>query len=224
MKNDAQIQKEVLDELRWNPLVSSTQIGVAVKNGVVTLSGTVDSFAKKTAAEQAASRIGGVRAVAEDLEVRPLISLKKNDSEIAEAVVNALRWNSSVNDEKVKVKVEDGWVTLQGESEWQFQKESAKRSIEDLSGVKGISNLIHVTPRASMTDVKDRIKSAFYRHANIDARDIQVQTSGSQVTLTGKVRSLAEKRDAENAAWAAPGVTKVDNQLEVRFEEAVAQY
>lgn len=224
MRTDFEIQKDVMDELKWDPSLYATEIGVAVKNGIVTLSGTVDSYLKKLAAEKAAAKVAGVKAIAEDVEVKVYSTLKKNDTEIAQAVTNALRWNSSVDEDKIKVKVDDGWVTLEGETEWEFQKNSAKVSVEDLLGVRGVSNLIKVKPRVNMTDVKQKISAALVRHANVDATRIHVDTEGSKVILTGKVRSLAEKKDAEDAAWAAPGVHNVENKIEVSYEEALVSY
>jgi osmotically-inducible protein OsmY len=224
MKSDYEIQKDVMEELRWEPGLYATEIGVAVKDGIVTLSGTVDSFAKKIAAERAATKVAGVKAVAEDIEVKIFSGLKKNDTEIAQAIANALKWNSSVNENKIKVKVDNGWVTLEGEVEWEFQKNSAKTAIENLLGVRGISNLIQVTPRAKMSEVKQKITAAFQRHASLDASKVHVETIVNKVILTGKVRSLAEKRDAEDAAWAAPGVTMVDNKIEVDYAEALVAY
>ena len=221
MKTDYEIQKDVMEELRWEPILSATEIGVAAKNGIVTLSGTVDSYAKKLAAERAATKVAGVKAVAEDIEVKLFNTLRKSDTEVAQAVANALKWNSSVNDDKIKIKVDDGWVTLEGEAEWEFQKNSAKSSIENLVGVRGISNLIRVTPRIKMTEIKQKISAAFQRHASLDAGKIHVDTLGNKVILTGNVSSLAEKNDAEDAAWAAPGVTLVENKLDVNYLESL---
>ena len=218
MKTDSEIQKDVMDELKWEPMLNASEIGVAVKNGVVTLSGTVNSFAKKTAAEEAAKKIGGVKAVAEDIEVVLTSGGKRTDALIAEAVVNALKWNSSVPDEKIRIGVENGWVTLEGEVEWEFQRQAAKTAVADLTGVRGISNLIKLSGIAKPADIKNRIASAFQRHASLDSDKISISVDGSKVTLSGKVRSLAEKRDAENAAWLAPGVNKVENKLEVDVE------
>lgn len=224
MKTDSQIQHDVMAELRWEPVLQATEIGVAVKDGIVTLSGTVDSFTKKIAAERAAEKVAGVRAVAEDIEVKLYNTWKKNDTEVAQAVANALKWNSAVNEEKLKVKVDDGWVTLDGEAEWEFQKNSAAHAVENLLGVRGVSNLIRVHPHVTMSEVRQKITSAFQRHASLDAAKITVDTIGNKVVLNGKVRSLAEKRDAETAAWSAPGVTQVDNRIEVNYETAMVAY
>lgn len=224
MKTDYEIQKDVMDELRWEPILSANEIGVAVKNGIVTLSGTVDTFSKKAAAERAASKVSGVKAVAEDLEVKLFNTLKKNDTEIAQAIMTALKWNSSVNEDKIMVKVDNGWVTLEGEAEWLFQKNSAKNSIENLVGVRGITNRIQLTPKVKMNEVKEKINAAFQRHASLDASHIHAGTIGNKVILTGTVRSLAEKNDAEDAAWAAPGVTMVENKLEVKYVESLVAF
>lgn len=215
MKTDSEIQKNVMEELKYEPLLNSTEIGVAVKNGIVTLSGTVDLFNKKKAAERAAKRVLGVKAVAEDIVVRISALGKRTDTEIAEAVVNALKWHSSVPDDKIKIKVEEGWVTLEGDVEWQFQRNSAKYVIENLHGVVGISNNIVVTSKVTADDIKRKILAAYHRSATIDADKVNIEVTGNKVTLSGKVRSYAELKDAEAAAWLAPGINKVENRLEV---------
>ncbi|OFY84498.1 MAG: ornithine aminotransferase [Bacteroidetes bacterium RIFCSPLOWO2_12_FULL_35_15] len=218
MKSDSEIQKNVMEELNWEPLLNASEIGVAVKNGVVTLSGTVNTYSKKLAAEEAAKRVLGVKAVAEDLEVLLAVHGKKTDADIAQAVINALKWHTSIPDEKIKVKVENGWVTLDGEVEWEFQRNSARTAVKNLAGVVGISNNIAIVPTLKISDVKNKITSAFQRSATIDAEKITISSEGSKVILTGKVRSYVEKRDAEKAAWLAPGVNKVENKLEIDAE------
>ena len=218
MKTDIEIQKDVLDELKWEPYLSATEIGVAVKNGIVTLSGTVNSYLKKTRAEKAAKRVSGVKAVAEDIEVKYADSLLKNDTEIAETILNALKWHSAINEEKIKVKVEDGIVTLDGEVDWDFQRNSAVMQIENLIGVKRIVNNITIKSGIVPKELKQKVNSAFHRSATIDSEKINIEVAGSKVTLTGKVRSWAEKNDAENAVWAAQGVNKVENNLEIDME------
>jgi osmotically-inducible protein OsmY len=215
MKTDMEIQKDVMDELKWEPFLKATEIGVAVKNGIVTLSGTVDTYSKKGAAEKAAYRVSGVKAVAEDIDVKLSASGKKNDTELAETVLNALKWHSAVQEDKIKVKVEDGWVTLDGQVEWEFQRNSAATMVEDLLGVVGISNNIKVMPNLSVGEIKRKISDAFHRSATVDSEKIHIEVDGSKVVLSGKVHSYAEKRDAERAAWLAPGVNWVENKLEI---------
>jgi len=215
MKTNEQLQRDVMEALKWEPILNATEIGVAAKDGVITLSGMVDSYAKKVAAEYAAKKVAGVRAVAEDIEIRPWGNNLKTDTDIAAAAVEALRWCTSVPDEKIKISVDNGWVKLEGEVEWQFQKDEARREIEDLSGVKGISNLITLKPVVKPADIKNKIHRAFERSATIDSGQIGIDVNGSIVRLHGKVRSWAEREDAESAAWSAPGVTEVKDDLRV---------
>ena len=218
---DEEIQQDVLAELRWDLVVAASEIGVAVKDGVVTLTGNVDTFMKKWRAEEATLRVNGVAAVANDVEVRP-VGAERTDADIAAAVVNVLNWNSTIPVNKVHVTVEKGWVTLKGEVEWQYQRREAEKAVRGLRGVKGITNLITVKPAASPTDLKKNIEDALVRSAQLDANAITVQVQGSKAILRGKVRSWAEKREAERAAWLAPGITSVDNQISVSLLSGVA--
>jgi len=224
MKSDIQIQTDVMNELKWEPYLISSQVGVAVKNGVVTLSGQVDSYSKKLAAEKAAKRVSGVKAVAEDIQIGVSPAYSKTDAEIAEAALTALKWHTAVQDEKIKMKVEDGVVTLDGEVEWDYQRNNAKAAIENLTGVRAVYNLITVKPKVTPSDIEQKIKSAFQRSATIDSGHVHAEVIGSKVTLRGTVRSFTEKEDAENAAWFATGVTNVENKLEIEEPEYALDY
>jgi osmotically-inducible protein OsmY len=222
MRTDVEIKEDVLDELAWQPDIDETQIGVIVENGVVTLSGVVDSYSKKLAAEIAVKRVKGVRAIAEDVEVKYGISYKKTDKEVAKAVIKALEWNSAVPDEDIKVKVEDGWVILSGEVAWDYQKKAAKKTVGNLLGVKKVVNNITLKKSIKPFEVKDRIRKAFARMANVDAEGIEVVTSGHTVTLKGRVSSLQEREDAEAAAYMAPDVYDVVNELKIQYRAEYA--
>jgi osmotically-inducible protein OsmY len=221
MKNDAQIQKDVMAQLNWEPVLNAAEIGVSVKDGVVTLSGIVDTYTKKLAAERVAKGIAGVRAVAEDIQVGVSPYFRRTDTEIAEAVLNALKWHTSVNENKIKIKVEDGFVTLDGEVEWDYQRRAAKTAIENLSGIRAIYNFISVKPGASPVDIKKKISDSFHRMASVDSEKLSVDVIGSKAILRGRVHSIKEREDAADVAWAAPGIINVDNQLEVVVEELV---
>ena len=213
MRTDLELQKDVIEELKWESSIKASDIGVSVTNGVVTLSGHVDSFTKKKAAENAALRVAGVSAVAEDIVVRIGATDKKSDTEVAQAIITAIRWNNIIDENKIKVKVESGWVTLEGEVEWSFEKNAIEHTVENLIGVRGVSNLITISSKLKTNDIKQKITAAFHRSATLDANNIIVDSVGNTVILRGVVRSYAEKQDALRVAWNAPGVTKVDNKL-----------
>ncbi len=216
MRTDEQIKRDVMDELLWEPMLNASEIGVAVKNGIVTLSGIVDTYSKKLGAEKAAKRVAGAKVVAVDIQVGISPRNAKTDTEIAEAVLNALKWHTAVQEELIKIKVENGIVKLEGEVEWEFQRNNAKYAIENLQGVKSVINMISVKPRTtSAVDIERKICNAFERSATLSAEKIDVKVSGNKVILEGKVRSFAESEDAEDAAWAAPGVLNVENNLEI---------
>jgi len=214
IRTDEQIQTDVLEELQWDTRMQPNEIVVAVKDGIVTLTGWVDSYQKKIAAEEAAHRVRGVKAVVNDIEVRLPGSAERTDADLVAAVLNALKWDAAIPAGKVDVTVSQGWVTLKGEVDHGFQKRDALRAICRLSGVKGITNLMMVKPRVLPTDLKQQIERALLRNAQTDARTITVEMEGSRVILRGTVRSYAEKQAAEDTAcWSAPGVTEVDNRI-----------
>jgi len=218
MKTDFEIQQDVMAELLWEPALNGTQIGVSVNQGIVMLSGVVDTYYKKVLAEKATKKVSGVKAVAEEITVSVRGGKTHTDVDIAKAVVNALEWNSSIDDSKIKVQVENGEVTLDGEVEWNFQKISAQKAVENLAGVRHIINNLHVKNRVVVNDVKQKIALAFLRHATLDSDKIKVEVVGDKVILSGTVRSFAEKRDAERTSWSSPGVMHVENNLEIDSE------
>ncbi len=213
MKPDKELQENVIDELKWDPKINSAEIGVAVKNGIVTLSGSVDSYAKKLATENAVKRVKDVKGIAEEITVKLLPDGRRTDAEIGEAAVNALKWNNGVPDDKIKVTVENGWLNLEGQLDWQFQKDAATLAVDDIIGVKGVTNLITIKPRVNIPVIRDSIKKALERSADIEADRIIIETQGNKITLRGKARSWSERNEVERAAWCAPGVMEVEDNL-----------
>jgi osmotically-inducible protein OsmY len=216
MKTDIQLKSAVLEELRWEPTVTAADIVVAVNQGVVTLSGTVPHFADKGSAERATQRVQGVKAIVEKMEVHLIHDANRQDSEIAQAVVSSLRWHVWVPNE-VQATVENGWVTLKGDVSWGYQRDSAVSAVSFLSGVKGVTNNITLKPSVLPIAIKDEIEKALKRDAQIDADKIQVTADGSKVTLSGTASSWHEREDAGLAAWNAPGVTSVENNLALSY-------
>jgi osmotically-inducible protein OsmY len=215
MKTDALIQSDVISELKWEPSIDAATIGVSVRDGIVTLDGYVNSFVEKLTAERVASRVMGVKAVAQELKVRLPQSYERNDTDIAEAAVNALEWNMKVPNDRIKVEVQDGMVILTGEVNWEYQRAAAHDAVCSLIGVKGVTDEISIKPSVSPVNVKSKIKSAFQRHSVLDAKNIIVESDGSKVVLNGTVHSWIEKQEADSAAWSAPGVSNVENNLVV---------
>lgn len=215
MKTDIQLQRDILDELTWEPSVDAAGIGVTVGEGIVTLAGRVSTYDEKLAAERATQRVAGVKAVANDIEVLPRGTGERTDSDIAGAAANALEWRASVPAERIKVAVSKGWITLEGEIDWRYQREAAQEAVRHLLGVRGVINNLVVKPEASVDEIGSRIEAAFRRSAEVDARKVWIETSGGKVTLSGEVRSWAERQEAERTAWSSPGVTEVENRIAV---------
>ena len=217
MKSDSKLREDVVAELKWDPQIREKEIGIAVKDGVVSMSGFVGSHSQKFAAERAAERVIGVRAVANDIEVKVQRSSERTDTEIAHAALSALDWDEEVPADTVKVSVEHGWIRLEGSVEWQYQRLACERAVRYLVGVKGVTNMLVVKPTsASPFQVSQNIKDALRRTAEAEAEKITVESHNGRVTLKGSVRSWIERVDAERAAWAAPGVTAVDDQIAIR--------
>jgi len=215
---DRALQRLVEDALGWEPAVDAANVGVSADNGVVTLRGDVGSFTERSIAERAALKVYGVKAVANDLNVRLGSDFKRTDTDIAKAAATALQWNTVVPANRVTIVVSDGWVTLKGALDWNYQKEAAARGVRDLTGVRGVTNEITVQPlepQVKIGDIQARIEAAFKRSAEIDARRVGVAAHDGKVILTGNVHSWAERREAERVAWAAPGVTLVDDRLTI---------
>ncbi len=215
MKTDIELQKDVIEELQWDPAVTAAHIGVEASEGVVTLSGQVDSFAEKFAAIDAAKRVAGVKGVAIDLEVKLPGSSRRSDADVAKAVLSALDWNVSVPGGAVQVKVDDGFVTLTGQVDWEYQRDAAAASVRHLLGVRGVSNAIDLRPRTEARDVKVKIEAALQRLAHRDTQDIAVAVNDGTVTLSGTAHSYLERDTIESAAWNAPGVRHVVDHIMV---------
>jgi osmotically-inducible protein OsmY len=215
MKSDSQLKADVMAELAWDPAVDANGIGVMVKSGVVTLTGHLSTYAEKHAVEKAVRRVAGVRGIAVELDVKLSLAHKRSDSEIAQAAITALTWNALVPSERVKVEVDNGWVTLTGELNWNYQSANAEQSIRSLTGVRGVTNNITIKPQVSSSDIVSQISAALTRQAEREAKQISIAVEGSAVTLRGKVHSLAEHDAAVGAAYTAPGVSRVIDKLEI---------
>jgi osmotically-inducible protein OsmY len=215
MLNNLELQKKVLEALDWEPSLDASRIGVAASGGVVTLTGQVQSFADRFSAERVVKQIAGVKGLANDLEVRLPVEATRSDTDLATAAVRALEWDVQVPHQKITLRVANGWLTLEGQVEWQFQRDAAVRAVHHLLGVRGVSNLITLTARVTPKDLKTRIETALRRNAELEARQIRVETKGGTVVLDGFVHSWAERDEAERAVWTAPGVLAVEDRLTV---------
>jgi osmotically-inducible protein OsmY len=215
MKSDSEIERDVRDELQWDPELNAEDIAISVKNGVVTLAGFTPSYTDRLEAEAAAKRVTGVLGVANDIEVRLPVVDQRPDPDIARDAVAALKAQLPISHDRIKVIVKDGWLTLEGAVEWQYQKSTAESAVRKVKGVKGVTNVITVKPKAEPADIQRKIQEAFKRNAEVDANRITVETHGSEVILKGTVRSWIEREEAERVAWSAPGVTRVEDRIVV---------
>lgn len=211
--NDKSLRQDIIDELDFEPSIDAADIGVAVSDGIVTLTGHVRTYAEKAKAQEIVWHVRGVKGIAEEIEVRPTHAHRTADDEIAKRAVEQMKWSTAVPETAIHVKVHTGWVTLEGAVEWQYQKTAAYEAVRHLEGVRGVSNLIEIRPRASADDIKKRIEDALKRNAELEAQAIRINVSGGKVTLEGRIKAWPERQIAERAAWAAPGVREVDDKL-----------
>ncbi|WP_027531831.1 BON domain-containing protein [Bradyrhizobium sp. WSM3983] len=215
MRSDSEMERDVREELKWDPDLDAEDIAISVKDGVVTLAGFTRSYSDRLEAEQAAKRVAGVHAVANDIEVRLPSIDQRPDPDIARDAIASLKAQLPISHEKIKAIVKNGWLTLEGTVEWQYQKTTAENAVRKVKGVKGVTNVISVKPAVEPTDIQRRIQEAFKRNAEVDANRITVETNGSEVILKGTVRSWIEREEAERVAWSAPGITRVDDRIVV---------
>jgi osmotically-inducible protein OsmY len=214
--SDSSLRQDIIDELDFEPSIDAADIGVAVEDGVATLTGHVPTYAQKITVEDVVRRVKGVKGIAQEIEVRPFGTNRTADDEIAKRALSTINWNTAIPDDAVQVKVQEGWVTLTGKVEWQYQKTAAADAVRDLAGVVGVTNRIEIASRASAFDVKKRIEDALKRNAEIEAQAIRVNVlDGGKITLDGKVHAWSERRAAERAAWSAPGVKVVDDRITI---------
>lgn len=224
MKTDSELKKDVTAELKWDSSINETEVGVAVKDGIVTLTGYLGTYSEKLAAEKAAKRVMGVKAVVQEIEIKISGSDKRTDVDIAKAALDSLKWDSSIPKDAILVKVDNGWITLEGSVQWNYQKLAAKSDVEKLRGVRGVTNLIVIKSAVEPSKVKENIRKTFERNASLDADEINVSVDGHKVTLNGYVQSWDEEKQAKEAAWSAPGVWQVVNNLKIRSRELMPAY
>lgn len=223
MKTDKEIEKDVKEEMLWEPRMKNSKVAVRVEEGRVSLTGEIDSYPKKIAAEKAAMKVEGVIAINNLLKVVIPASMMRDDAEIEKAARDVIKWNSSIDETTISVKVRDGWVSIEGEVAWEYQRSRARTLVEGLTGVVGVTNLVEVVSTfGSSSEVKEKIDAALRRNYYLNTNNISVEVNGSKALLTGKVHTLAEKKEAETAAWSAPGITEVVNELVVTFSEVFA--